>query len=308
MSLLEQVDLRTQMVGENRLELLLFRLKSQQLFGINVFKVREVMPCPRLTRLPHSQKNVVGVAHIRGQAVTVIDLNFAIGRSQQSLDDAFVIITEYNRSVQGFLVRGVDRIVNINWEAVSPPPQGVGNKNYLTAVTEVDDQLVEIIDIEQILVLSNPELAPESVAPSLERHVPVREKASRKVLVIDDSALARKQILKVIEAIGLEAETKNNGREALDHIKALAESGVSVKDEYPMIICDIEMPMMDGYTFTAEVRKDPALADVYVMLHTSLSGVFNESMVKKAGADDFLAKFCQNELSDRVYASMAPKT
>ena len=71
-------------------------------------------------------------------------------------------------------------------------------------------------------------------------------------------------------------------------------------DELLMMISDIEMPEMDGYTLTAEVRSDPRLKDLHVMLHTSLSGVFNQAMVRKVGADEFLSKFSADDLAERV--------
>lgn len=114
-SILDSVNQLTQLVGQNRLELLLFRLNGRQRFGINVFKVREVLQCPKLTAMPKLHPFVRGVAHIRGQTISVIDLSMATGgRPVQDLDQAFIIIAEYNRSVQGFLVGNVERIINMN--------------------------------------------------------------------------------------------------------------------------------------------------------------------------------------------------
>lgn len=140
-------------MGQNRLELLLFRLPgTNQRYGINVFKVREVLQCPHLTSMPRLHRFVSGVAHIRGQTISVIDLARAIGgHGTTDAASGFIIIAEYNRSVQGFLVGGVERIVNLDWSKVLPPPQGMGKVNYLTAVTEVDGELVEILDVEKIL-------------------------------------------------------------------------------------------------------------------------------------------------------------
>ena len=150
--LLDTVNQRTQLVGQNRLELLMFRLNGRQRFGINVFKVKEVLQCPPLTILPKLNRVVRGVAHIRGKTISVIDLSLATGgRPVEDLSKAFIIISEYNRSVQGFLVSSVERIININWEAILPPPKGTGRFSYLTAVTEVDNELVEVIDVEKIL-------------------------------------------------------------------------------------------------------------------------------------------------------------
>ena len=149
---LDGVNQRTQMVGQNRLELLLFKLSGKQIYGINVFKVREVLQCPPLTQLPNGNPVVRGVAHIRGETVSVVDLSMAIGGPMlNDLNDRFVVISEYNRKVQGFLVDGVERIVNMSWGDIHPPPKGVGNNNYLTAVSEFENGLIEIIDVEKVL-------------------------------------------------------------------------------------------------------------------------------------------------------------
>ena len=113
---LDSVDKRTQLVGQNRLELLLFRLNGNQLYGINVFKVREVLQCPKLTELPKRNPIIRGIAHIRGGTISVMDMALATGGAAlDNIDDCFIIISEYNMAVQGFLVTGVERIVNLNW-------------------------------------------------------------------------------------------------------------------------------------------------------------------------------------------------
>jgi len=133
---LDGVDKRTQLVGENRLELLLFRLATDQLYGINVFKVQEVIRCPPLTHIPNANPVVRGIANMRGKTIPVYDLGMALGYTpMDDISNAFVVIADYNRTLQGYLVNGVDRIVNMNWEEILPPPRGSGNSSYLTAVT-----------------------------------------------------------------------------------------------------------------------------------------------------------------------------
>lgn len=287
---LDTVNKRTQLVGQNRLELLLFKLDGPQMYGINVFKVREVLPCPVLTSLPRSSSVVRGIAHIRGGTISVMDLGLAIGkRSLSDIPNSFIIITEYNTATQGFLVRSVERIVNMNWESIHPPPKGAGRDNYLTAVTEVDGKLVEIIDVEKVLAEISPPV--EEISAGVIDEATSRAAISKHVLIVDDSTIARKQIKRCVESVGAETTVLNDGRQALEYLKALADSGEKVSDKIMMMISDIEMPEMDGYTLTAEVRADSRLNDLFVLLHTSLSGVFNQAMVKKVGANEFLPKF-----------------
>ncbi|GLK89432.1 chemotaxis protein [Pseudomonas turukhanskensis] len=296
---MDSVNQRTQLVGQNRLELLLFRLDSKQLYGINVFKVKEVLQCPKLTIMPKSSPVVRGVANIRGGTIPILDLSMATGRSGLSdLSSAFVIITEYNTKVQGFLVRSVERIVNMNWEEIHPPPKGTGRDHYLTAVTHLDQQLVEIIDVEKILA----EVAPISeVISAGVIDVETQGKAVTKhVLIVDDSSVARKQVTRCLQSVGVEVTALNDGRQALEFLRKLADEGKRPEDEFIMLISDIEMPEMDGYTLTAEIRADSRMQKLHILLHTSLSGVFNQAMVKKVGADDFLAKFRPDDLASRV--------
>ena len=302
---LDSVNQRTQLVGQNRLELLLFRLKGKQLYGINVFKVKEVLQCPPLYEIPNRNPTVRGVAHIRGGTISIMDMNLSIGRSPlENIQECFVIITEYNRSTQGFLVGAVERIVNMNWESIHPPPRGAGKENYLTAVTEIESQLVEIIDVEKILAEVSP--LDDSISEGVIEDGISERVVQKHVLIVDDSAIARKQIQRVVEQMGIQTTLRKDGREAIEYLEKLVEEGKIVPDELILIISDIEMPEMDGYTFTAEVRANPALKDLHIVLHTSLSGVFNEAMVKKVGADDFLAKFNPDDLAravnDRVKA------
>lgn len=298
-SILESVNKRTQLVGQNRLELLLFKLNGRQRFGINVFKVKEVLQCPPLTGLPKLNPFVRGVAHIRGTTISVIDLSAATGgKPIENIQNCFIIISEYNRSVQGFLVNSVERIINMNWEAIMPPPQGAGRYSYLTAVTEIDGELVEILDVEKIL----DEISPvrTDISEDTDAQLTIDRGQHFHIMVIDDSAVARKQIIRALTSLELQIDTAKDGREALEKLKAISAEMTNVAHEIPLIISDIEMPEMDGYTLTAEIRDDPKLKDIKVILHTSLSGVFNQAMVQKVGANDFIAKFNPDELAAAV--------
>lgn len=298
---MDSVNQRTQLVGKNRLELLLFRLRGRQVYGINVFKVKEVLQCPKLSSIPKSRNVVLGVSHIRGETIPIIDLGMAIGLppiAREDLASCFVIITEYNRKTQGFLVSAVDRIMNMNWEEVLPPPKGTGRGVYLTAVTKVDDKLIEIIDVEKILSEVSP--LREDVTEALREKSAERVQGHLPVLVVDDSSVARRQIERCLTAIGMDVVLKNDGRQALDYLEEITADGSKVSDHLALIISDVEMPEMDGYTLVTRVKENPAMRDSYVMLHTSLSGVFNQAMVKKVGTDDFMAKFNPDELAERV--------
>jgi len=298
-NLLDSIDQRTKLVGENRLELLTFRLKGSQLFAMNVFKIQEVLQLPKLNLLPQSNPVVAGVTTVRGNTISVIDLSQAIGRSPIVQDEtANIIVTEYNRSIQAFLIGSVDRIVNLNWEDVLAPPKATGRGHFLTAITNIDGKIVEIIDVERVLsdVISFDSHISEDVLDQA-----LFEKAQgMDVLLVDDSPVAIGQVKSALLQLGLNVMVETDGLKGLRRLQRLQGEGYDFASKMLLVITDAEMPEMDGYSLTTEIRKDPALKDLYVILHTSLSGSFNEAMVKKVGCDDFLSKFQPDLLAHTV--------
>ncbi|ENA30759.1 MULTISPECIES: chemotaxis protein CheV [Pseudomonas] len=298
-SILDSVDQRTQLVGENRLEILMFRLSSRQMFAINVFKVQEVLHLPKLTLMPKRNPMVCGVIHLRGQTLPVIDLACAIGMRPIVPDqNSTIIVTEYNRTVQAFLVGSVDRIINLNWDSIQPPPGGAGRQHYLTAITKFEDKLIEVIDVEKVLA----EIVPYNVKVSRERldDSLLTKAKSREIMLVDDSSTALNQMRDTLTQLGLTFHIATDGLKALQKLKQWAKDGVNVSEKLLMLITDAEMPEMDGYRLTTEIRQDPQLSSLYVVLHTSLSGSFNEAMVKKVGCNAFLSKFQPDLLVEAV--------
>ncbi|WP_159651794.1 chemotaxis protein CheV [Vibrio atypicus] len=292
---LNTVDQRTNLVGENRLELLLFSLNSRQIFAINVFKVREVIKVPPLTKMPGSHHHITGVASLRGVSVPVIDLRGAIGFPASRLDnqEENLIITEYNRTIQGFLVGQVRNIINTAWTEIQPPPKTAGRANYLTAITHVNDgeqlEIVEIIDVEKVLAqIIDYDI---SISEGVLDEELAAEMVGRNVLIVDDSSTARMQVKGTLSQLGLNIIECRDGLEALRLLKGWADEGKNVVEELLLMITDAEMPEMDGYKLTHEVRTDPRMKDLFVTLNTSLSGSFNDAMVKKVGCDRFISKF-----------------
>ena len=304
-SILDSVDQRTQLVGENRLELLMFRLQRGNLFAINVFKIQEVQTMPKLTVMPQSHPNVVGVTHARGRTIPVIDLSAAIGLGPL-LDrtNCNIIISEYNRTIQAFMVKSVDRIVNMNWDEIMPPPKGTGRSHYLTPITKVDKQIVEIIDVEKVLQ----EISPynTTVNPELIANDILSLAEGIEILAVDDSSVGLSQVRETIGQLGIKILSARDGATALRMLKKWADEGIEVPRKLAMIITDAEMPEMDGYRLTKEIREDARLKDLFVILHTSLSGSFNNAMIQKVGCDAFLSKFEPDKLAltvqDRIRA------
>lgn len=303
--LLDSVDQRTQLVGENRLELLMFRLAGRQLFALNVFKIQEVLQVPPLTALPHSDPHIVGVTHLRDQTISVIDLSAAIGgRPLRDHENCNLIVTEYNRTVQAFLVGAVDRIVNLNWDIILPPPKGSGRHHFLTAITRLNEEIVEILDVERVLAEIIPYETAVSESVVDQELVDYATTHDVQILMADDSSTAYRQASGTMKNIGIETIYRQDGLKLLQFLKEETARGVDVPKQYLMLITDAEMPEMDGYRLTLEIRSDPALQDLHIILHTSLSGNFNKAMVKKVGCDDFLSKFQPDELAEKVQSHL----
>ncbi|ADZ91391.1 chemotaxis protein CheV [Marinomonas mediterranea] len=298
-SMLDAVDQRTQLVGENRLELLMFRLGGMQMFAINVFKVQEVVQLPRLNLMPHRHPSVAGVTHFRGRTIPVIDLSESIGMKPIDRDQPCnLIVTEYNNTVQGFMVGEVDRIINMNWNEILPPPDGTGRQHYLTAITRISERLVEIIDVEKVLAEISPydsRISDEVIDKDL-----LSLAKGLEVLVVDDSMVGLSQCRSTLDYLGITVHEEMDGKKGLERLKSWASAGEDVPNKLLMMITDAEMPEMDGYRLTREIREDPRLKDLYIVLHTSLSGSFNKAMVQKVGCDDFLSKFQPDKLATVV--------
>ncbi|MGJ8669632.1 MAG: chemotaxis protein [Oceanococcus sp.] len=305
-NLFSNINDSTRLAGYNRLALLLFSINDKQLHGINVFKVQEVVPAPTLTPVPGASRQVIGIARIRDRNVPVLDLSAAIGGPSLQ-DPAYVIVTEFNRTIQGFAVSAVDRIVNVDVGDVHPPPRAGQDDSYLTAVTRWDNHLIEVVDVERIL---SDVIGGEYTSNKRGDVCLTKLAAGRKVMVADDSRVARSQIARTLESLGLESILVNDGDEAWRMLNSIAAQG-PVSEQLLMLISDVEMPGMDGYRLTTEVRADNRFAGLYVVLHTSLSGVFNNALVKQVGADRFIPKFNADELAshvvERVQAMTAPQ-
>lgn len=297
--ILASVDQRTKLVGENRLEILMFKLLGRQTFAINVFKVQEVLNLPNLTQMPHRHPFICGVTHIRGQTIPVINLSQAIGmRPLEVNKKSIIIVTEYNRSVQAFLVGGIEQIVNMNWTDILPPPKAAGRAHYLTAITRYQNEIVEVIDVEKVLA----EISPYSTdvsAELLDANL-VSTVKGRFVLVVDDSPVAINQATSTLKKLGLDVVVATNGKEAYNFLLSWAEESKEKLDECLLVLTDAEMPEMDGYRLTTEIRKDARLKHLHVVMHTSLSANFNEAMSQRVGCNRLLSKFAPDDLAKAV--------
>lgn len=299
-NLLDTVDARTKLAGSNRMEILLFSLGTNETFGINVFKVREVSKTPFITKAPNMPGGVEGLISLRGNVIPVLSLAKIIGIAKpgQGLGNS-MMVTEYSKRTLGFLVHDVDRIIRVEWDKVRQPENMAGTtQNYITAITELaDGKLVSILDVETILSQTFGE-APVGQIVSLDKDV------ESNIFFVDDSAIARKKIAEVLDKLGVRHKHALNGLEAWTRLDGMATHAQQQKrklsDEIDMILVDAEMPEMDGYVLTRNIKNDPRFDGIPVVMHSSLSSEANRSMGKAVGVDAYVAKFDAEILAETL--------
>jgi len=284
-----------------QIEILLFYLNTRLPFGINVLKVKEIIPLPTLTQLPNANPVICGVANLRGVTLSVIDLAKAIGQPAASDRDTTtdsVIITEFNRGLHGFLVSRLDRIVHRDWKEILPPPNLLTSSTYTSGVTRENDELIQILDLERIIATFDSVTEGDYARISAEgldaqnRH--------QLILVVDDSAMARAQTVRTLDSLQVPYVLARDGKEAMEMLMKLNNDDADPAAAISMVLSDIEMPEMDGYSLTQQIRQTPSLADLYILLHTSLNGAINTERAERCGANAVLTKFVPEELATQV--------
>lgn len=307
---LHDADERTNLAGNNKFEMLLFRLgeaqgtDSRELFGINVFKVREILVMPKITTMANAPANVLGVANIRGQIIPVIDLPAVVGCvPKRGL--TILMVTEYARTTQAFALEEVDEIVRLEWGNVLAAEGNGGD--LVTSIAKLDgdaekSRLVQVLDVEQILrnVMGTTAetITPETVGQGV--HLP----QGSVILAADDSPVARMMIEQGLNAMGTQFIMTKTGQEAWDRLQAIEveakAEGKTAQDKVALVLTDLEMPVMDGFTLTRNIKQDQRFKSIPVVIHSSLTGTANEAHVSSVGADAYVAKFVATELATTI--------
>ena len=296
--LLDSVDARTNLAGSNKMEILLFSIGSNEVFGINVFKVKEVTRGVRITKTPNMPHGVDGIVSLRGHVMPVLNLSRFMGLGDPG-EQSVMMVAEYSRHVLGFLVRDVDRIIRVDWDKVRAAEGMVsGNSHLITAITELPNgTLVSILDVEQIMASA----FGEAVVGTVEK---VEDGHEKSVFFVDDSSVARKKIAEVLDKMGVKHLQAHNGLEGWNRLKGLADAaynaGVDLHDQIQVILVDAEMPEMDGYVLTQHIKSDRRFDNIPVVMHSSLSSEANKSMGKRVGVDYYVAKFDGLMLSETL--------
>lgn len=308
----QEVDERSNLTGTNKFELLLFRLGGDahgdrsELFGINVFKIREIVAMPEITAIAGAMPHVLGVVNLRGAIIQVLDLPAIAGCTPRTGLN-IMLVTEFARTTQAFAVESVDEIVRLDWNCVMSAEHSTGSGGLVTSIARLDDdingaRLAQVLDLETILR----ELAPAG-QPGVNRATlgpAIRLKPGAVILAADDSVVARALIEQGFDALGLPFIMTRTGKEAWEQLHAIADladaEGKSVYDKVAMVLTDLEMPEMDGFTLTRSIKKSARFNQLPVVIHSSLSGTTNEEHVKSVGADAYVAKFSAEDLASAI--------
>jgi len=311
----QEIDERTNLTSSNKLELLLFRLgvdanlDRNELFGINVFKIREIIPMPAITAVAGSSPHMMGVVDLRGQIIPVINLPAVTGCTPKTGLN-ILLITEYARSTQAFAVESVEDIVRLDWRQVLSA-EGNTTHGMVTSLARLDgensDRLAQVLDVEtilrQVMPPNEPDIDPDCIGPAVEI------KPGTVILAADDSLIARTMIEDGLTAMGLPYIMCKTGKEAWDQLQAITaralEEGKTVHDKIALVLTDLEMPEMDGFTLTRNIKQDPRFNAIPVVIHSSLTGSANEAHVKKVGADAYVAKFVAEDLANALRKVLA---
>lgn len=306
--LLQDVNARANLAGTNKLEVLLFSLDWDQragagrneLFGINVFKIREVLRKPDITRVPGMARWVEGIVSLRGSLIPVIDLSRYIGGDEGGKAD-IMIVTEYSGQVQGFLVGAVKTILRLDWSAMRVPPPALTSDSggLVTAITELEDGcLMSMLDVEKVLS----ETIGSEGTPMISSVQPLG--ADHTVFFVDDSAVARSQIARTLDAMQVKYHSASNGRQAWDELSKMADKAVArgkpLKNAVQLILTDVEMPEMDGYMLTRNIKADKRFDGIPVLMHSSLSSASNQQLGNAVGVDAYVPKFEPQKLAQTL--------
>lgn len=284
---------RSSLSESNQLEMLTFRLTDNQLYGINVFKIIEILECPpRIDRIPNSHPAVKGVLDFRGSAITVIDLSEAVGLTPKEYrtELAYIIICEYNRTLTAFLVHATETLLTRSWTDIHKP-EGVKTLALVAIAYADSGETIMLLDVESIL---SAVVGIEGQLSAVSMTETEGKGNGRHLLVVDDSLTAIMMLQNVLDKMGFTNTAVISADKALEYLE-------KEHSRVDLVISDIEMPGMDGFTFTRTLREQSAYKHLKVILHSSMSNPTNQLKALQAGADMFVAKFDPDVLAKEIF-------
>ncbi|MBD5395367.1 MAG: chemotaxis protein CheV [Lachnospiraceae bacterium] len=280
--------------GTNELEVLEFELGGNP-YGINVAKIKEIIPYQKVTPVPNSHPSIEGIFMPRDDMITAIDLKNCLQRGVSSEGGLF-IITNFNKLDIAFHVDQVRGIHRVSWEHIIKPGATVSSaeESISTGIVKIEDRLIIILDFEKIVTDINPETGLKISEIS---ELGERTRSDVPILIAEDSILLNKLIVDSLKKAGYDNLIHvANGQDAWNIICECKENG-TLKDHVQCVITDIEMPMMDGHRLTKLIKSDEATKDIPIVIFSSL---VNDEMKRKGEALGANAQLSKPEIGNLV--------
>ena len=293
------IDELTSLSKKNLLELLCFRLsKNGVIFAINVFKVRETVKFVDLTELPGVNDAIEGLLILREEIIPVVDLKHWLYGSKDPIaikdegiepkdSERQIIVCEFNQTIIGIKIYRAEYIIRKNWNDIMVPiADSIGAKRKINNYTRNDDgDIVYIVDVEQMLSDIFPEI--DRKIESQVQHIQSFEIDEDKiVLIAEDSKVALKSLVNVLDKLGVNSRAFENGQLLLDYIDARGDN----LDDIGLIITDLEMPVASGFTVIKTLKENRKTDHIPIVVNSSMSGKSNQNMAKELNADGFMPK------------------
>lgn len=298
-------------VGTNELELLEFFIDEESsseecervYFGMNVAKVMQVIENPNLAHCDYAQNpSFLGVIPLREHILPIIDLSVWLGMNRAKSDFDLIIATEFSQSINGFLVTGVTEILRVGWDQVKPPGTFLSKfaKAAIIGTVQHNDRFIQLLDMESILTALDPNTMRDAGFSD------VHAKQQYPVLVADDSQTILEMVTRNLRAANFKPFTVTDGQAAWDKLCSLREraenEAVDILELVRIVISDIEMPMLDGFTLTKRIKEDPVLGKIPVILYSSIITDELRHKGESVMADDQVSKPELHEMAKRAIA------
>ncbi|RPJ96267.1 chemotaxis protein [Rummeliibacillus sp. TYF005] len=275
--------------GTNELEIVEFEVGSNK-FGINVIKVKEIIQPIPVTFIPHAHPHVEGIIQLRGEVLPVVDMKKVLGLVNTAYSEQQkYIVAEFNRQRVVFHVDNVTQIHRFSWDQIEKPTEIYqGGNSQVIGVIKRDDFMLLLLDFEKIMVDINPD---SGINIASVKKLGKRERSEKKIIIAEDSPLLRKLLHDTMHEAGyVNVEFFENGKDALDYLLSIADKTDNISDYVQLMVTDIEMPQMDGHHLTRQVKSNPILKKLPIIIFSSLITDDLRHKGEEVGAEDQISK------------------
>ena len=274
--------------GTNEIEIMEFTI-DDNLYGINVAKVREIIMSAPVKPMPHAHPAVEGIFKPRDIVITVVDLPRYLGVEKEKTTKDLFIVTNFNKMYIAFRVHTVVGISRISWTDIQKPDKTVsgGSEGVATGIAQCGEDLVTILDFERIVA----EIAPETTiqVDEIEAMGP-RSRSDEPIWIAEDSILLSRMIEDCLHKAGyVNLKMFPNGRELWEALNALPEDG-ELSEKVALVITDIEMPQMDGHRLTKLIKSTAKFQPIPLIIFSSLISEEMRIKGRQLGADEQMSK------------------